>query len=118
VVLRGDLAGLDRGGDTLQDSIEIVENFFIVEAEDLVIVLFEFLGSEGVFCLAIVMDSTIDFDHQFISRTIKVQYKTPHGMLSPPSQTQKLLIPQGRPQQFLGVCHIVPKRSRRFLNVR
>jgi hypothetical protein len=63
--------------------IEIVEDFFVVEAEDLVVVLFELLGSEGVFYLAIVMDRTIDFNYQFMSRTIKVQYEISYGMLSP-----------------------------------
>ncbi len=55
--------GLEGGGDGLEDSIEIVEDFLVVEAEDLVVVLFELLGSEGVFCLAIVVDRPIDFDY-------------------------------------------------------
>jgi hypothetical protein len=79
------LDGLDGGGDGLEDLSEIVENFFVVEAEDLVVVLFELLGSEGVFDLAIVMDRTIDFDYQFIGWAIKVQYKISYGMLSPKS---------------------------------
>jgi len=110
---RGEAGCFDGG----QHAFEIVEYLLVSKANDTIAILFELLCSGCILLRLQIVDVAVYFDHQAAGGTVKVGDKGAKGVLPPEFEPVQLLVPQVRPEQFFGRCHLLAQLAGALLDL-
>ena len=99
----------DGGGDGGEDGGEVVEDLVVAEADEVIAVLGEDIGSGLVLLGLVIMVRAIDFDREPGGWAVKVEDERSDAVLAPKADTVPGPTPEHPPENVFGRRHPLPQ---------
>ena len=100
--------------DATEDGDDVVDDFFVSEADDVVAVCLQETGSLGVLFNLFVMDGSVQFDGEADGGTAEVENERADRVLTAELQAGESTSAELHPQQFFSSRHLLPQRPRHW----